>query len=137
MNEYGQHEGAVAAIFGMFMTFFLFFALLATFIIICRWKIYSKAGKPGWAAIIPIYNFIILLEIVGKPAWWVALLFVPGANLVIAILVAVELSKSFGQSGGFAVGLIFLPIVFYPLLAFGNYQYVGPGGVSQVASPSV
>jgi hypothetical protein len=93
------------------------------------WKIYTKAGQEGWAAIIPIYNVYILLKIVGKPAWWLLLYFVPFVNIVIGIWVTNLLSKSFGKSEGFTVGLILLSIVFYPILAFDRtITYKGPAG---------
>jgi Family of unknown function (DUF5684) len=89
------------------------------------WKVFVKAGKPGWAAIIPIYNFIVLLEIAGKPLWWVILLFIPVVNLVIAILVSIEVAKKFGKGTGFGIGLALLGFVFYPILGFGGAQYQG------------
>lgn len=92
------------------------------------WTIFSKAGKPGWAAIVPIYNFIVLLEIVGKPWWWLLLMLIPIVNLVILIIVYHKLSLSFGKGAGFTVGLILLGIIFLPILAFGDAKYVGPGG---------
>jgi hypothetical protein len=95
------------------------------FVVVCYWKIFTKAGKPGWAAIVPIYNIIILLEIVGKPVWWFILMLIPCVNIVIAILITIELAKVFGKSTGFAVGLILLPIVFVPILAFGDAEYQG------------
>lgn len=100
--------------------------LIAVFLIICTWIIYSKAGKPGWASLIPIYNTIVLLEIVGKPLWWIILYIIPFVNIVFAIIVTVRLAKCFGKDIGFAIGLIILPFVFYPILAFGSAQYIGP-----------
>ena len=97
---------------------------IAVFLIACQWKIYSKAGKPGWACLVPIYNIVVLLEIVNKPVWWILLMLIPIVNFVIAIIIIIELAKAFGKDGGFAVGLLLLPIVFYPLLAFGDSQYV-------------
>jgi hypothetical protein len=94
--------------------------------IVAQWKVYQKAGQPGWASIIPIYNIIVLLKIVGKPWWWIFLLLVPFLNLVIIIWVYNLLSKSFGKSEGFTVGLILLPIIFYPILAWGDAKYLGP-----------
>ncbi len=91
------------------------------------WTIFSKAGKPGWASIVPIYNLIVLLEIVGKPWWWLLLMLIPIVNIVILIIVWYNLSLSFGKSGGFTVGLILLGIIFLPILAFGDAKYVGPG----------
>ncbi len=101
---------------------------LIVFLIITRWKIYTKASKPGWACIIPIYNLIVMLEIVGKPWWWIFMFLIPIVNIVFAIWMVNLLSKSFGQSEGFTVGLILLPIIFYPILAFGSYTYQGPAG---------
>lgn len=97
-------------------------------IIASMWKIFTKAGKPGWASIIPIYNIIILLEIVGKPAWWIILYFIPLVNIVAAIWTTNLLSKSFGNSEGFTIGLLLLSFVFYPVLAFGGSTYQGPAG---------
>lgn len=88
------------------------------------WKVFEKAGKPGWAAIVPIYNLVILLEIVRKPIWWIILLLIPFVNLIVIIILYIELAKVFGQGGGFAVGLILLGIIFIPILAFGDAKYV-------------
>lgn len=97
-------------------------------LIAAQWKIYEKAGKPGWACLIPFYNIIVLLEIVGKPWWWLLLMLIPVVNIVIAIWVTNLLSKSFGKSEGFTVGLLLLGIIFYPILGFGDAQYQGPAG---------
>ncbi|MBC9794775.1 DUF5684 domain-containing protein [Sinomicrobium weinanense] len=90
------------------------------------WKTFEKAGKPGWAAIIPIYNIIVLVEIVGKPMWWIVLLLVPCVSIVATVWLTNLLSKSFGKSEGFTAGLILLPFVFYPMLGFGDAEYQGP-----------
>lgn len=89
-----------------------------------QWKIFSKAGQPGWACLVPIYNIFVLLKIVGKPGWWFVLLLIPIVNFIILILMQIELAKAFGKDGGFAAGLILLPFVFLPMLAFGDAQYV-------------
>lgn len=102
--------------------------IISVILIIAQWKIFTKAGKPGWAAIVPIYNIIILLEIVGKPAWWVILMLIPFVNIVIGIMIVNLLSKSFGKDVGFTLGLLFLSIIFYPILAFGSAEYQGPAG---------
>jgi len=96
--------------------------------IAAQWKIFEKAGKPGWACIIPIYNTIVLLEIIGKPWWWLLLFLVPIVNLIFAIWMINLLSKSFGKDEGFTIGLLLLPIVFYPVLGFGSATYQGPAG---------
>ena len=90
------------------------------------WKIFAKAGKPGWAAIIPIYNYVILLEIVGRPIWWIVLLLIPCVNIVIMCILMVELAKSFGKDVAFAIGLILLGVIFLPILGFGSAKYQGP-----------
>jgi hypothetical protein len=113
------------AAFGILMFFYLavIFVLIAA-----QWKIYSKAGQPGWACIIPFYNFYVLLKIVGKPGWWLAMLFIPFVGIVYAIWTINMLSKSFGKDEGFTVGLLLLGFVFYPILGFGSAQYIGPYG---------
>ena len=89
------------------------------------WKIFVKAGKPGWAAIVPIYNLVVLLEIVGKPIWWIILMIIPLVNLIVYIIILIELAKRFGKGIGFALGLLFLPFIFFPVLGFGSAQYHG------------
>ena len=106
--------------------FLLIFVVL--FYLFVYWRIFEKAGKPGWAALIPIYNTIVLLEIVGKPWWWLLLFFIPVVNLVFAIWMLNLLSISFGKGIGFTLGLLFLSPIFYPILAFGNAEYLGPAG---------
>ncbi len=111
--------------FIFFVFYFLFVFAIVVFLIIAQWKVYTKAGKPGWAVLIPIYNTIILLEIAGKEWWWIFLFMLPIVNIVIMIIVMIEISKAFGKTGGFAVGLILLPIVFWPILGFGKAKYEG------------
>lgn len=90
------------------------------------WKIYEKAGKPGWAAIVPIYNIIVLLEIVGRPVIWIVGLIIPVVNIVVGIIIYMDLAKSFGKSAGYGIGILFLPFIFLPMLAFGDATYQGP-----------
>lgn len=101
---------------------------IAVFMIATMWKIFQKAGKPGWASIVPVYNSIVLLEIVGKPIWWIIMFFIPLVNIVFAVWATNMLSKSFGKSEGYTIGLLFLGIVFFPMLAFGDAKYIGPVG---------
>jgi hypothetical protein len=89
------------------------------------WKVFVKAGKPGWGCIVPIYNIILILEIAGKPMWWIVLMLIPLVSIVVAILVSIEVAKQFGKGSGFGVGLALLPMVFYPMLGFGDAQYQG------------
>lgn len=108
-----------------------FFGLIIQLVVIAvfawvAWKIFEKAGKPGWAALIPIYNLIVFLEIVGRPWWWIFLFFIPIVNVVVGFLLTLDLSRSFGHDLAFALGLFFLGFVFYPVLAFGGDTYRGP-----------
>ena len=104
----------------------ILYLAIIIFLIAAQWKVYTKAGKPGWAVIIPIYNFIVLLEIVGKPWWWFLLALIPIVNIVIIIIVYHRLSLSFGKGAGFTVGLILLSFIFWPILGFGSATYQGP-----------
>ena len=105
----------------------LIFAIIGVIVIIGMWKIFVKAGEPGWAAIIPIYNIYIICKITAKPIWWLILLVVcPPVGFVILILLTVALAKAFGKGAGFAIGMILLPFVFYPMLGFGTASYTAP-----------
>jgi len=94
------------------------------------WKVFEKAGKPGWAAIVPIYNLIVLLQIVDKPIWWIILFFIPIVGLVVAILVCIELARRFGKGVGFGLGLAILGFIFFPILGFGDAKYQGGAATS-------
>ena len=95
-------------------------------IIISLWKIFTKAGEPGWAAIVPIYNAVVLLKISGKPIWWIILLLIPFVNFVISIIVFIGLAEKFGKTAGYGIGLALLGFIFMPMLAFSDAQYIGP-----------
>lgn len=114
---------------GTFFGLIIQLAVIAFFVWVL-WKIFEKAGKPGWAAIIPIYNVVVLLEIVGRPWWWIILFLIPLVNIVIGFMVALDLSRSFGHDLAFALGLFFLAFVFYPILAFGGDSYQGPAAAT-------
>ena len=101
------------------------------------WKMFEKAGKSGaWVLIIlvPIAGpFIFLyhyLQIAGRPGWWLILMIIPIVNIVIAVIVAIDIAKVFGRGVGTALGLIFLPFIFIPILGFGSAQYVGPAAAA-------
>jgi hypothetical protein len=93
--------------------------------IISLGRIFEKAGKPGWAAMIPIYNIIVLHEVVGRPRWWVVLWLIPIVIFIAAVIVYLDLARSFGKTTLFGAGMLLLPFIFIPLLAFGDAQYRG------------
>lgn len=107
--------------------------IVVVFMAVCGWKVFVKAGQPGWAAIIPIYNLYVWLQIAGRPGWWlivwIVLSFIPILNLatlVLAIIVNIDVCKAFGKSAGFMVLMILLPIIGLPILAFGDARYTKP-----------
>jgi hypothetical protein len=123
----GQAPGPV------FWIFWLAFMIL---MIAACWKIFTKAGQPGWASIIPIYNWYILCKIVGRPGWWVILLLIPFINFIIGIILCIDLAKSFGKGVGFGIGLVLLSLIFFPILAFGSAQYQGPSAGAIAPGPT-
>ncbi len=92
------------------------------------WRIYEKAGKPGWAAVVPVYNVVVLLQIVEKPLWWAVFFFIPLINIVFSLIVHVELAERFGKGPLFGLGMTFFPVIFVPILGFGEAQYTGKQG---------
>jgi len=118
----GGDSGMLAAMGTGVLIFYLAFLVL---MIVSGWKIFVKAGKPGWAIIVPIYNFIVLLEIVGKPWWWFLLMLIPFVNIIFVIIVTHRLSLSFGQGVGTTILLLLVGFIGYPMLAFGSATYVG------------
>lgn len=105
--------------------FFLFFIGLY---VAGMWKIFEKAGQKGWKAIIPIYNWWVLLEIVGRPQWWIILFFIPLVQFIVWIIVYLDLAKSFDKSVWWGIGLIVLTWLFVIILGFGEAQYYKPAG---------
>ena len=102
---------------------YVIYAALIIFVFAGWWKAFEKAGQPGWAAIVPIYNVYILTKIAKKPGIWVLFLFIPIVNLVIMILLSIEVARQFGKGTGFGVGLALLGFVFWPILGFGDAKY--------------
>jgi uncharacterized protein DUF5684 len=97
--------------------------VLSVLMIAAMWKVFTKAGQPGWGAIIPIVNLYFLCKVAGRPGWWVLLMLI--CFPIFFIIICIDVAKRFGKGGGFAVGLIFLPFIFFPILGFGSAQYQG------------
>jgi len=102
---------------------------LAVLTLAGMWTAFTKAGQPGWAAIIPIYNVIVWLRIVGRPAFWVVLFLIPCVQIVPFVIVCVDTARSFGKSAAFGIGLWLLWFVFWPMLGFGSARYQGPAAL--------
>ncbi|MCC7301934.1 MAG: signal peptidase I [Bacteroidia bacterium] len=104
----------------------IIYVALIVLMIASWWKIFTKAGQPGWAILVPIYNIIVMLRVAQKPWWWIFLiLLVPIVNYVFLIMMIHGISKNFGHGAGMTVGIIFLGIIFIPVLAFGDSKYIG------------
>jgi hypothetical protein len=127
-SSQGNPPSPVSMIFGL---------LIALLLIVAMWKVFTKAGQPGWASIIPIYNLYIWCKIVGRPWWWILLMLIPLVNFIICIILCIDLAKSFGKGVGFGIGLALLGIIFFPILGFGSAQYQGPtaGGSAPRTAP--
>lgn len=106
-----------------------FMTVIYVLLIIAMWKIFTKAGKPGWASIVPIYNVIVMFQIIGLNPWLLLLYLIPVVNFVVAIVFSImqasRLSKAFGKGTGFALGLFFLNPIFLLMLGFGDSKYIG------------
>ena len=121
----GEPPSPVSIIFGL---------LVALLLIVAMWKVFTKAGQPGWASIIPIYNLYIWCKIVGRLWWWILLMLIPFVNFIVCIILCIDLAKSFGKGVGFGIGLALLGIIFFPILGFGSAQYQGPS--ARCSAPS-
>ncbi|RKY11673.1 MAG: signal peptidase I [Planctomycetota bacterium] len=100
----------------------IIYLAVVVLMIVSLWKVFGKAGQPGWACLVPIYNVIVMLQVANKPLWWIVLFFVPIANIIIPIMVNIAIAEKFGKGAGFGIGLSFLGFIFLPILAFGNAQ---------------
>ena len=105
--------------------FLLVFLAVCVAIIASVWIVFTKAGQPGWASIVPFYNMVVLCQIAGKPGWWFLLLCIPFVGFIFLIIVSIALAEKFGKGAGFGLGLAFLGFIFFPMLAWGDAQYHG------------
>jgi hypothetical protein len=117
-----SNTGAGIAGLGFFALIYLGVIVL---IIASFWKVFTKAGQPGWACLIPFYNAYVFCKVAGKPGWWLILMLIPIVNIIIFLLVSLGVAEQFGKGAGFGFGLFFLGFIFYPILAFGDSKYGG------------
>ena len=114
LNYWSQMGPAVGLIWLVVLVFYIY----------VQWRIFEKAGLPGWGVIIPIYNIYLILKVAKRPGWWLILFFIPIVNLIIAIIIPFDIAKNFKKDSLFGAGLLFLGFIFYPVLAFGKAKYV-------------
>lgn len=121
-------DAAAAAAGGMacFGGFFLVYMILIVIMIVGMWKVFTKAGQPGWAAIVPFYNtWILVTEICKKEVLWFILMLIPFVSIIAWWVICAETARKFGKSDMFGIGLFFLPFIFWPMLGFGDARYQG------------
>src|ERR1051325_2242295 len=109
-----------AAAAGIGMGVLIFELIVIGLTVIGMWKVFDKAGEPGWAALLPIYNIWVLLKVAGKPGWWFILMLIPLVNLLALIPVSIGVAARFGKGAGYGIGLWLLPFIFYPMLGFSD-----------------
>lgn len=112
----------------------LIWLVVVVAMVAAMWKLFTKAGQPGWAALIPFYNYVVMFRITGRSPWWILGLFVPFLNFFVAIRLVFDLARSFGRGIGFGFGLLFLFPIFVMILAFGDAQYVGRDGTRPLST---
>jgi uncharacterized membrane protein YhaH (DUF805 family) len=113
-----QHQGSVMGVIGILIYLAILIVVIAGY-----WKMFEKAGQPGWGILIPIYNVYLVIKIAGRPGWWLILMFVPLVNIIVGIVIVADTARNFGKGIGFVLGMIFLGFIFYPILGFGSAQY--------------
>ena len=118
-------NGTYALATGILVVYMVIALVIAVISLAGMWKIFVKAGKPGWGAIIPFYNMYCLFEMSFGTGWLFLLCFVPGV-MVISIIMWIKLAQAFGKGAAYGIGILFLPVVFLPMLGFGDAQYIGP-----------
>jgi uncharacterized membrane protein YhaH (DUF805 family) len=101
----------------------IIYLAIIIFVLAGMWKTFVKAGQPGWGVLIPFYNLYLFCKIAGRPGWWFILMLIPIVGFIVSIIVDLDIAKNFGKSVGFAIGLIFLPFIFFPILGFGSAEY--------------
>ena len=104
----------------------IIYLVIVVFEIAALWRIFQKADRPGWGAIIPFYNIYLLCKVAGRPGWWLILFLIPIVNIVISLVVAIDVAKAFAKGTGFGVGLWILGFIFGPILGFGPATYTEP-----------
>ena len=130
--QQSDDSAALAAIAAFGFGVMVFGLALTLVMLAALWKVFSKAGEPGWAAIVPIYNAIVWLKVAGRPLWWILLFLIPVVNFIVGIIASIDFARKFGKGAGFGLGLAFLGFIFYPILAWGSAEYESAPPVARV-----
>ena len=122
LGQTASGSGDAAGALVVMVALLFYFAVIAFYVVV-GWKIFAKAGRPGWAVIVPIYNAIVFIRMAGRPAWWFLLFLIPVVNIAITFIVYIDFCRKFGKGTGFAVLTVFFGAITLPILAFGSAQY--------------
>ncbi|ADB16056.1 conserved hypothetical protein [Pirellula staleyi DSM 6068] len=115
--------GAIVVLLSLFCMLIVPLAILGV-VLAGMWKVFEKAGQPGWAAIVPIYNtYVLVVEIAKMDIMWFVLLLVPCVQYVAVFVIMIKVAKKYGQGDGFGIGMALLPFIFIPILGFGSARY--------------
>ena len=120
-----SYSNAIAASMAVISVIMIIFFIIGVITIIANWKVFTKAGKPGWTSLIPFYNMYQLFEVAGMNGWMFLLLLIPFVNFIIIIMLNINLAKAFGKDTGFAICLILFNPIFMLILAFSDATYIG------------
>ena len=124
---YENYDAAYAAVgTGVALVYTVFVLAIAVLTLVAMWKVFVKAGKPGWACIVPFYNMYCLYDMSWGNGWLFLLTFIPCVGFIFGFIMLFKLAKAFGHGAGFGFGLVFLNTIFMMILGFGKAEYVGP-----------
>jgi len=121
LMQEGEGVGVAGGMMGL--GFLVVWCALILAVVASMWVVFTKAGEPGWACLVPIYNAVVMCRIAGKPWWWILLMMIPLVNFVVIIILFIAFAKNFGKGTGFALGLVFLGFIFFPMLAWGDAKF--------------
>ncbi len=121
----GYDAAAMGALGAGLAIYYIVALAISIVMLVALWKVFVKAGEPGWAAIVPIYNIYVLFKIAMGNGWLFLLCFVPLVGAILALIVYFKLATAFGKGAGFGIGMIFLTPIFLCMLAFGDAEYQG------------
>jgi hypothetical protein len=125
-------QSTAAAYSSSTVVILLIYLAVFAFYIVAGWKVFAKAGEPGWGIFVPIYNFYLICKISGRPEWWLIFFFIPLVNVVIGLIISMDIAKAFSKSSGFGIGLWLLSFIFVPILGFGSAQYTQPSALPRI-----
>jgi hypothetical protein len=123
VQETTDSSTSSGAAVGIIVVAVVLYVAVAVIVIASMWRLFNKSGQKGWTAIVPILNTLVLLKVVHKELWWIILLFIPCVNIVVLVIVYFGLAEAFGKGAGWGIGILLLPFIFMPALAFGSSQY--------------